>query len=49
MSDNGEKMLQISVHSMAVKYGGKFVDSFLKGNIVKVFGCSSVVILMLGY
>lgn len=24
-------MVQVTVHAMAVKYGGKFVDSFLKG------------------
>jgi hypothetical protein len=24
-------MVQVTVHAMAVKYGGKFVDNFLKG------------------
>lgn len=24
-------MVQVTVHAMAVKHGGKFVDSFLKG------------------
>lgn len=24
-------IIQVAVHAMAVKYGGKFVDSFLKG------------------
>lgn len=30
-SEKTLKIIQATVHAMAVKYGGKFVDSFLKG------------------
>ncbi|THG11025.1 hypothetical protein TEA_023356 [Camellia sinensis var. sinensis] len=42
----GEKLLQISVHAMAVKYGGKFVDSFLKGIWFKLLACYGNMTLM---
>jgi hypothetical protein len=33
-------MVQVTVHAMAVKYGGKFVDSFLKGIGLIRFTCN---------
>lgn len=33
-------MVQVTVHAMAVKYGGKFVDSFLKGIGLTLFTCN---------
>lgn len=29
--------LQVSIHAMAVKHGGKFIDTFLKGEELRLY------------